>query len=1196
MRLKKIQLQGFKSFADKTTLEFGKGVTAVVGPNGCGKSNIADAFRWVLGEQSARSMRGLKMQDVIFEGTSTRPALNFAEVTLTLTEINAALPIQYEEIAVTRRLFRSGESTYLLNGQTIRLKDLQDLFADSGIGKNAFIGKNSLSILEQGKIEQVINSTPLERRAIFWEAAGIIRFLQSKRDVKLKLDDAQENVARVKDIHHEVESQILILREQALKAADYKAKKAQLERLEKTILIKRWDDFSIKIAELLQKGESKQAQVDNALRAMGEFDQKIAMAKEALEKEELKYRQQSEGLFKVRSDKEIKAREMKFSEERLKELLSKEKGWDQEIADLCLGRQNESAALKASQQKLREMEKILADLETKRQQQKSHLLICEGKVSELREKVQLSHKENLDFVRQEAQLHSELKQSHIRQENSRERHAQQSARLVKLVQLEEEFTAQCQEKQHNLNEQTSAIDKQRELFQALEKKVDAQVAKIQQQQKQLDLLMRGLNEDKARCNVLTRLRKDMEGFSVAAKKLLQASNNVKSPLYGKLKGIYQEIPIDEGMQEAAAAALNPYEQTLLVETAEDFDMVLEFAKKEKLSDFSILCLDYFEEHSKNEIHSIIPDLGAALLSKKSRNRSPQRLLQNVYVVAEISKSWELINQNQQLSVYCPNVGFIDHQGVFFQRAKEKSSIFLQEAEIKMLELKLQALEQQRLAAEEQLAAEQSQRLSLHTELMESDKTVRRSEMRLIELNFALQRSNGELEKNRKEQSQVKEEVAQLAAAIALLAVSAAEAEKKHGEIQAKKEALEHSASAMQESHLCAISAAKAENENLQQHEIAFQKASKELQQLIHQINVAELKALENLRNEKRLSEEIRQARDLQQQLSKSTLQFEADLAQIERQLQSESSACKLLEEVITAAKKRLEAIEKEARSHRDLAKRQEGDRQSLALLLEQNQSAQKALEVELEGRYQQTMEQVRDQKMANDSSLEEAEKLVRSLRQALEMAGDINLTSIEECAKHQVRFDFLQKQMLDLENARDDLLAIISDLDAESIKIFRKSFNAICENFRKNFAILFNGGEADLQLTCNSDIIEAGIEIIARPPGKQMNSINLLSGGEKCLTAMALLFAIFETKAGPYCILDEIDAPLDDSNVDRFSNMLRQFVDRCQFIIITHNKRTMSIADRLYGVSMENRGVSKLLKMEFLQSESEADSKVLVEV
>lgn len=330
---------------------------------------------------------------------------------------------------------------------------------------------------------------------------------------------------------------------------------------------------------------------------MEELERKIALAKEALQANEQSYRSRSEELFKVRSDKEIKGREKLHSEERIKELHVKEKQWQQEIAELSAQRLKRTAEIKDSQKKLQEAEKELALLEANRQAQKNKVLIGEAEVAKLREKQQLAHKENLDLVRQEAQHHSELKQNHVRQENSRERQAQQSLRLEKLVQLEKELSAQCQEKQRQLSEATQVIDEQRASFHALEKKVEEQIARIQQRQKSIDLLSQEMSEAKARHKVLMRLRSDMEGFSAATKKLLQASANAKSPLYGKLKGVYETISAEEDMQGALAAILSPYEQTLVVQSRADFDLVLSYAAKEKLSDFSLLCL---EENKDNQ--------------------------------------------------------------------------------------------------------------------------------------------------------------------------------------------------------------------------------------------------------------------------------------------------------------------------------------------------------------------------------------------------------------------------------------------------------------------------------------------------------------------------------------------------------------------------------------------------------------------
>ena len=592
MKLKKIEIFGFKSFADKICLEFDQGITAIVGPNGCGKSNIADAFRWVLGEQSAKSMRGSKMPDVIFAGTTHRKPLNFAEVTITLSNEDGMLPVEFAEVAVTRRLHRSGESDYFINKHPVRLKDVQSLFLDSGMGKNAF------SIFEQGKIDQVINFSPLERRYIFEEAAGILRFLQRKREALKKLEDSENNVSRVKDIHQEVEKQIVVLEEQAEKARLYKENKLHLEQLEKSVFVVKWDHLVKKNSDIQEKEKTQKKSIEDVNLELTTFQTRLQAAKQNLWESEKTLRARNEEVFKTRSDKEIKTRDKQSNQERLKEIAAKEKRWLNELDGMKEKRKNLQNDFQKTQKQQQQFEKELVVLEKNSRFQRDKVHALESDITKLREKQQTTQQELLKLVQSENQIESELKQNTVRLENSNERKTRLAERKEKLGIILTDVNSQLKEKKNLADELTSVIEVRKKTFIALEELLKGLSKEIEMIQEQLDVILQELAEGKARQKALLRLRDEMEGFSSGSKRLLQETAQPKSLFYQMIKGLYEHITPKAGGEAALAAVLRPYAQTLVVETRENFEQVIAFARKNQLKDFSLLCLEDLTESDK----------------------------------------------------------------------------------------------------------------------------------------------------------------------------------------------------------------------------------------------------------------------------------------------------------------------------------------------------------------------------------------------------------------------------------------------------------------------------------------------------------------------------------------------------------------------------------------------------------------------
>jgi chromosome segregation protein len=1174
MRLKKLTLAGFKSFAEKTVLHFDAGITCIVGPNGCGKSNIADAFRWVLGEQSAKSMRGSKMPDIIFAGTSQRKALNVAEVSLTLTDIGDALPIDYEEVTLTRRLHRNGESEYLLNGNAVRLKDLQSLFLDSGVGRNAF------SIFEQGKLDQVISYSPIERRHIFEEAAGILRFLQRKREALKRLEQADLNLSRVKDIHREVEQQIETLKTQAEKAKHFKANKELLERLEKDSYVLRWSFLEKKGTEAQLKQQKLQIQLQEMQQALQEIQARSHQIKVLLQQDEKLLRTKSEELFKIRNEKEIHARDHLSNQQRLEEARQKEKKIKRELEDLKLAQQSRQKALVDIHHKQKQIEADFQTAEKKVFSQRDHFQLKEKVVAQLRQEVQIKQQEHLKLLQSEGHLATEMKQNETRLEHHVERKNHFEVRKSQINLDVEQIAQLIKDKKQQLAHLSGLIDTHKDRLDEYEDELKVVVKEIESKQREMEIVQRKMLEQRARQKVLQRLREEHEGFSSGSKRLLQEANNPNSLLYNMLRPLYEILNPTSASAPAVAVILRHYSQTLVVENEKDLKQILEFTQKENIQDYSLLCASFLSSCNQH------PFLQAP-------NPIAQHLLSGIKEVKGCKEAVERWQESLPIDLWSQEGIFIDHKGVFFHVKANENQVFLRESELKSLEEELLQKDDQITSFNTQLGMLQERKSKRQLERLEVDKLLRRDEMKLVEVNFGLQRSLADLEKIKQEQSQMEKDLLDVQQQIEQLQGLMQQTQQEHSLIKRSVDKLHEEILCLNQDLEKQMHTLQVQQQDQKESADLYQQLSEDRQKLIHQLDVLEIKDQEYQKQEQHFLDELVELEEIQAHIQSKAPQWQQSLEAIEARLEQAAINCTALEQKIEKDKEIGVQVENEVATVQNKYHKGENELNQLSMLAAQHHSAAQSLEHELQERYQLTITDAKQQAIL-DKSLEQTEKQIRALRQALQSAGDINMAAIEDLEKHEARHTFLKQQVDDMAFSKEELLQIIEQVDGESRKLFRQTFDVVRENFKKNFQILFNGGEADLQFTDTENILEAGIDIIAKPPGKQMRSISLLSGGEKCLTAVALLFAIFEVKPAPFCILDEIDAPLDDTNVERFTNVVKHFVNRCQFLIITHNKRTMAMGDMLFGISMEEKGISKLLALEFAAAAEEAPEASLV--
>lgn len=1153
MHLKKIKIFGFKSFADKVLVDFHQGITGIVGPNGCGKSNISDSFRWVLGETSAKSLRGKKMEDIIFAGTNTRKPLNYAEVSLTLSEINGILPTEYDEIEITRRYHRNGDSEFFLNKQQVRMKDIQDLFLDSGIGKSAF------SIFEQGKIDQMIQYSPVERRTIFEEAAGILRFLQRKREAMRKLEQTDDNISRIKDIHLEVEKQIAVLEKQANEAQLFKEKKSQYEDMEKTFFLLKWQHFNKKnediLSLLLEKKEKTQLNHSSIEKINEEY---LRLKNHLLEGEKL-LRLRSEEVYRAKSEKEIKIRERQSNLERIKETNLKETKWRNELETIHL----KSKSRKVELNQLVNDEKTLRDEYIKAKESydfiKNKVKTLEEKVSSLRNSQQISQKEQLHLLKQENDLDNELQQILIRQESVNETILNINKKINQINEQIEIKTPLVIVKKEDLKKLSDSVAELQKTFKIIEEEQEEILNELSSSQKEYDLAQREFSVCEARFQALKRMQDENEGFSEASKKLLKASEDKKNVLYKKISCLYELVQPEENHKKALSAVMRYYSQTLVVQSWPDFFEVIAYAKHHNLIDYSLLCL---ESLSHNET---LKDI----------------FFNNLKLVDNIEEAISLHRENHQ-NTWTSEGGFIDEKGIYFYINYGENNVFTRENELKELKEKLDSLHTKKLSLDKNIEYLQEKRATLQSKKIEIDKTTRRQEMSLVESNFALQKITSEIESLKKEKEELLIEIANQELLIKQYSISIEKTRKELIKIREENHAFNLNNDKLLNDLNLEETQLMHEKSILIKNEATFNSLNDDLKALEQKIKVIQVQEEECEYQMNQMKGELENSHELKNQFQEKCKEYETILKDVEENLNTAVEVCSQLEKEVDDRRIAIQNLEKKIASEQQDKQKIELEINKLEIQSTHAKAALNAISEELYDRYQLTIENLGELKTSLDLSLDAVEKQVKTLRKELEVAqGSVNMSSIEEFAKNKERYAFLSTEINDMNLSKKELLDIISNLDSQSRTLFKETFEQIRNNFHKNFRILFNGGEADLQFVENGDVLESGIEIIAKPPGKQMRSINLLSGGEKCMTALALLFAIFEVKPAPFCILDEIDAPLDDSNVERFVNLVKEFIDRCQFIIITHNKRTMAICDRLFGVSMQERGVSKLLSMEF---------------
>ncbi|WP_054029012.1 chromosome segregation protein SMC [Bacillus sp. FJAT-28004] len=1181
MFLKRIELSGFKSFADRTEMEFVTGITAVVGPNGSGKSNISDGIRWVLGEQSAKSLRGGKMEDIIFAGSDARKAVNYSEVSLTLDNSDGALPLEYNEVTVTRRVHRSGDSEYLINKQPCRLKDITELFMDTGIGKEAY------SIIGQGRIEEILSTRSEDRRGIFEEASGIVKYKSRKREAQRKLDETEQNLLRIHDLVTELEDQVGPLRKQSEKAIHFKALKEQLKTKEISMYVHNIEQIHGSWTEANGKLERLQQEQLQLSTVVSKHDAHLEKDRQQLRELELELDQLHESMLQISEDFEKCEGYGEVLKERKRNLEQNKRQLEESIAaqDARIVTMTQEEAEFRSRAAALQLQ--LADLRAKISDEEARLVgVAGGAVVDAEESLK---SELLEVLSSMAQHRNEIRYA-----------SQQQETLQRRMERISEDETKWQEQQARLDERRSALATALEstlarLEQARNKThtESEQTKKISQSLEEVTLAIRKweqkLDSHVSRRDTMKEMQDALDGFMQGVKEVLKASRRGNSGISGVHGAVAELVRVPERIETAVETALGGALQHVVMEDEKTARAAIAFLKQRQLGRATFLPLDVIRgrqvpEHDKRIAESIEGFVGVAadLVSSDERYSAiVNSLLGNVLLA-------ETLEQANRIASKCQyRYRVVTLEGDIVNAGGSMTGGSLQKKGASLL-------------------GRQRQIDGLDQEIADARKMVEQLRNKLSDLRkehsirtHNIEELRAEGEKSRIEEQQIRAELQQL------------HNEAKHLDEQRQLYSADRNTHLSEQKDVQATAkAAELRLEQLVVDEARLQEAirmaeerrkasefaKEELQGQLTDIKIAAAKT-----DQEKLSFEDQSARvraDIgraKQELGSLRSLF---VQQEEEMVRHADETVQQIEQLNHLRLKKQECSEqtdlkRSARAKRiaelDLGesetKEQRGQLRQVEEQMRQTEIAANRLDVELDNllrklseEYELSYELAKEQYPVPEDVIG-TQNEVRDVKRQITALGEVNLGAIEEYERVSERFEFLSEQKDDLIDAKTTLYQVIREMDDEMSKRFKATFEAIRSHFVIVFAKLFGGGRADLVLVEPDRVLDTGIDIVAQPPGKKLQNLQLLSGGERALTAIALLFAILQVKPVPFCVLDEVEAALDEANVSRFAQYLREFSELTQFIVVTHRKGTMEEADVLYGVTMEEGGVSKLVSV-----------------
>ena len=1179
MYLKEIEIQGFKSFADKTKVVFDQGVTAVVGPNGSGKSNITESLRWALGESSVKSLRGGKMPDVIFAGTESRKPLNYASVVVTLDNNDGFIKDAGQEIRVERHIYRSGDSEYKIDGKKVRLRDIHDLFLDTGLGRDSF------SIISQGKVEEIFNSKPEERRAIFEEAAGVLKYKTRRKETESKLQQTQDNLDRLEDIIYELDNQIKPLEKQAENARKFLDLEGQRKAIYLDVLVAQIKENKAE----LDLTEEELAQVQELLTS---YYQK----REQLEEE-------NQTLKKQRQDLQA---EMAKDQGSLIDLTSLISDLERKLAlskleseQVALNQQEAQARLAALEDKRNSLSKEKSDKESSLTLLEENLVQNNQKLNRLEaellafsddpdQMIELLRERFVALLQEEADVSNQLTRIENELENSRQLSQKQADQLQKLKEQLATAKEKVSQQKDELETAKEQVQKLLADYQAISKEQEEQKASYQAQQSQLFDRLDSLKNKQARAQSLENILRNHSNFYAGVKSVLQE----KDRLGGIIGAVSEHLTFDVHYQTALEIALGASSQHIIVEDEHAATKAIDFLKRNRAGRATFLPLTTIKARtisSQNKV-AIASSLGFLGMADElvAFDKRLEAIFKNLLATTAIFDSVEHARAaarqvNYQVRMVALDGTELRTGGSYAGGAnRQNNSIFIK-PELEQLQKEI-AEEEANLRSEEASLKSLQDEMATLTERLETIKS-QGEQARIQEqsLYLAYQQTSQQVEEletlwklqeeelNRLSEGDWQADKEKCQERLAAIASEKQDLESEIEEIKSNKNAIQERYQNLQD-QVSQARLLKTELQGQKRYEISdIERLGKELETLeLEQEEIQRLlqEKVDNLEkvDTELLNQQVEEAQTQKTNLQQGLIRKQFELDDIEGQLDDIAS------HLDQARQQNEEWIRKQTRAE---AKKEK--------ISERLRNLQSQLTDHYQISYTEALEKAHELE-----NLALAEQEVKDLEKSIRALGPVNLEAIEQFEEVHNRLEFLNSQRDDILSAKNLLLETITEMNNEVKERFKSTFEAIRESFKVTFKQMFGGGQADLILT-DGDFLTAGVEISVQPPGKKIQSLNLMSGGEKALSALALLFSIIRVKTIPFVILDEVEAALDEANVKRFGDYLNRFDKDSQFIVVTHRKGTMAAADSIYGVTMQESGVSKIVSVKLKDLEETKD-------
>ena len=1182
MYLKSIEVQGFKSFANKIVFEFHNGITGIVGPNGSGKSNVGDAVRWVLGEQSAKQLRGGNMQDVIFSGTETRKPLGFASVAITLDNSDHKLDIDYEEVTITRRLYRSGESEYLMNGVSCRLKDINELFYDTGIGKEGY------SIIGQGQIDKILSGKPEERRELFDEAAGIVKFKRRKNTALKKLDEEQQNLVRVTDILSELTRQLGPLERQSETARIYLKKKEELKQLDVNMFLVE----TSYIREQLKEVEAKYQVAQEELNQTQNVFEQTKTEYEQLEKELEELDEKIQQARELSSQNALKKQQLENDIQILREQIRAAHQSDQHYQERIgfieqeLSRREEEA--KGHLEEKEQLEEKIKNISEKKTEHQKKLEQLHGEIDSCSSQIEESKNEIIEILNQRASTKGKMQRYDAMLEQIGIRKAALSQRVLKLKSDESEQTEIIKKHQQEYQQISVRMDELNQEYRKTEKEVTSLRKLMDDQNKQLEAAQTSYHREASRLESLRNMSERYEGYGNSIRRVMEQKAN-QPGIHGVVADL---IKVQKKYEIAIETALGGSIQNIVTDNDQTAKYLIEFLKRNRYGRATFLPLTNMRKSSFTNGAALkepgVVGTADTLVEAEDTYRTLlSQLLGRTLVVDTIDHAIAIGRKySHSLRIVTLEGELLSPGGSMTGGAfKNSSNLLGRKREIEELEQSVVTLKNNMQKMQASIAKNRDDRNVLRDHL--SDLTEQLQKLQLSQntekMNIAqaetkireIRGGYGQLKSEGREiESQIQEIKTNSSAIQAEMELSTAREKEQENLVNEKQEVLD------------ALQMEEAEQAK-QVNEIQMELSSLEQKRSFAQENIGRI-----VQEERGLREELEHIRISMEESSQDMEKKEAEIVEIQKTIEAAAHTQAEDEKDMEAYLKKKEELNVQ---HKSFFQRRDELSSHISLMDKECfrlNSQKEKLEERQENQtnylweeYEITPSQAAAYKMDEVPDRGVIRKEITELKDSIRKLGNVNVNAIEEYKEVSERHKFLSVQHSDLVQAAETLKGIITELDEGMRKQFTEKFEQIRIEFDKAFKQLFGGGKGTLELMEDEDILEAGIKIISQPPGKKLQNMMQLSGGEKALTAIALLFAIQNLKPSPFCLLDEIEAALDDSNVTRFAQYLHKLTKNTQFIIITHRRGTMNAADRLYGITMQEKGVSTLVSVNLIENQ-----------